>query len=91
MHAQRGNLVGATGQAAKAVMEEAHAILCERGQWACNEKRLIEAAGIADLHDLFVRVPSDPAGLVQWVDLVAGRLGVPEGEVTPWNDVGRGG
>src|SRR5882724_1826815 len=26
MHAKRGNLVGATGQAAKAVMEEAHAI-----------------------------------------------------------------
>jgi len=32
MHARRGNRVGATGQAAKAVMEEAHAILCERGQ-----------------------------------------------------------
>ena len=48
MHARRGDLVGATGQAAKAVMEEAHAILCERGQWVCNEKRLIEAAGLAD-------------------------------------------
>src|SRR5262245_38702817 len=33
MHARRGNLAGATGQAAKAAMEEAHAILCERGQW----------------------------------------------------------
>ena len=46
MHARRGNLVGATGQAAKAVMQEAHAILCERGRWVCNEKRLIETAGL---------------------------------------------
>ena len=45
-HARRGDVAGATGQAAKAVMEAAHAILCERGQWVCNEKRLIEAAGL---------------------------------------------
>jgi hypothetical protein len=37
MHARRGNIAGATGQAAAAVMEEAHAILCERSQWVCNE------------------------------------------------------
>src|SRR6266581_900757 len=43
MHARRGNLAGATGQAAAAVMEEAHAIVCGRGQWVCNEKRLVEA------------------------------------------------
>ena len=84
VHAQRGNLVGATGQAAKAVMEEAHAILCERGQWVCNEKRLIEAAGLVGLHALFAQVPSEPAGLVEWVDLVADRLGVPRDEMTPW-------
>jgi hypothetical protein len=58
MHARRGNLVGATGQAAKAVMEEAHAILCERGQWVLNEKRLLETAGLAGLHALFGQVPS---------------------------------
>src|ERR1051325_5097750 len=50
MHARRGNLVGTTGHAAKAVMEEAHAIMCERGQWVCNEKRLIETAGLTGLH-----------------------------------------
>jgi hypothetical protein len=83
-HATRGNLVGATGQAAKAVIEEAHAVLCERGQWVCNEKRLIEAAGLAGLHALFEHPPSEPAGLVRWVDVVASHLGVPAGEVTPW-------
>ena len=90
MHARRGDLVGATGQAAKAVMEEAHAILCERGQWVCNEKRLIEVAGLAGLRTLFGQVPSEPANLVRWVDLIAGQLGVPAGEIMPWNEAGRG-
>src|SRR5262249_55611173 len=90
MHARRGNLVGAVGQAAKAVMEEAHAVLCEQGRWACNEKRLIEAAGLTGVQPLFGQVPSEPPGLVRWVDLVAGQLGVPAAEITPWNDAGRG-
>ena len=84
MHAQRGYVVGATGQAAAAVMEEAHAILCERGQWVCNEKRLIEAAGLAGLHPLFAQVPNESASLARWVDLVAEQLGVLKGEVLPW-------
>jgi len=86
MHARRGNRAGATGQAAKAVMEEAHAILCEQGRWACNEKRLIEAAGLAGLHNHFGQVPCEPESLVQWVDLIAGQLGVSENEIAPWND-----
>jgi hypothetical protein len=84
MHARRGNFVGATGQAAAAVMQEAHAILCKRGQWVCNEKRLIETAGLARLHALFAEIPSESASLVQWVDLVADQLGVSKEEVTPW-------
>jgi hypothetical protein len=74
MHARRGNVAGATGQAAAAVMEEAHAILCERGQWVCNEKRLIESAGLARLQVLFAQVPSESASLAQWVDRVADQL-----------------
>ena len=37
-----------------------------------------------------MQVPSEPANLVRWVDLIAGQLGVPAGEITPWNDAGRG-
>ena len=84
MHARRGNLAGATGQAARAIVEEAHAILCERGQWVCHEKRLIGTAGLAGLHALFAQVPTESASLVQWVDRVAAQLGVPEGEAMPW-------
>ena len=84
MHARRGNIVGATGQAAAAVMEEAHAILCERSQWVCNEKRLIETAGLARLHALFAQIPNESASLAQWIDRVAEGLGVSKGEITPW-------
>jgi hypothetical protein len=84
MHARRGNVAGATGQAAAAVMEEAHAILCERGQWVCNEKRLIETAGLARLHPLFTQIPNESANLAQWIDQVAEGLGVSKSEITPW-------
>jgi hypothetical protein len=73
MHAKRGNVAGVAGQAAAAVMEEAHAISCERGQWVCNEKRLIEAAGLAGVNALFAEIPRER--LLEWVDLVAERLG----------------
>ena len=89
VHARRGNFVGAAGQAARAVLEEANAVLCERGLWVCNEKRLIESAGLTGVQPLFGKIPSEPAGLVRWVDLVADRLGVPAGEVMPWSDASR--
>ena len=75
MHAKRGNVAGVAGQAAAAVMEEAHAISCERRQWVCNEKRLIEAAGLSSLNALFAEIPIERERLLQWVDLVAERLG----------------
>jgi hypothetical protein len=84
MHARRGDVAGATGQAAAAVMAEAHAILCERSQWVCNEKRLIETADLAGLNTLFAQVPTDSANLLRWIDLVAAQLGVPERETMPW-------
>jgi hypothetical protein len=84
MYARRGNAAGATGQAAAAIMQEAHAVLCERGEWICNEKRLIETAGLTDLDALFAQVPKESANLVQWVDRIADRLGVPKSEVMPW-------
>jgi hypothetical protein len=85
MHARRGNVVAATAQAAKAVIEEAHAIVCERGHWVCNEKRLIALAGLDDIQRLFGMVPVEPARLLRWVDEVARQLHVPEDEAKPWS------
>ena len=83
MHAKRGNAAGTVGQAAAALMEEAHALMCERGQWVCNEKRLIESAGLSNVQDLFSRVPVEPASLLRWVDFVASRLGVSTDDTLP--------
>lgn len=83
-HAKRGNVVGAMGQMSKAAMEEAHAIICERGEWACNEKRLLEAAGLGSIQSLFAAVPINAAELVEWVDIAAGALGVSREDMPAW-------
>ena len=85
MHAKRRDLVRATGEAAKAIMQEANAFVCERGQWVCNEKRLLETAGLAGLRALFAQVPIESENLIQWVDRVADQLGVSSSETMPWN------
>jgi hypothetical protein len=85
MHARRGNLVATAAQAAKALIEEAHAVVCERGQWVCNEKRLIEFSGLDSIQPLFGTVPAGPARLLRWVDEIARRLPVPEDEARPWS------
>lgn len=74
-HAKRRNIAGVTGQVAAAIMEEAHAIVCERSEWVCNEKRLIETAGLSRLNALFAEIPGERERLLQWVDLVADGLG----------------
>jgi NCAIR mutase (PurE)-related protein len=43
-----------------AVMKEAHAIVSESGQWVCNEKRLIDKAGVSGVHRLLSTVPDRP-------------------------------
>ena len=82
-HARRGNVVGASAQAAKAVFEEAHAIMCERGRWMCNEKHLIAAAGLSAVQASFERIRPDSASLVRWVEEIAGRLHAEQDETWP--------
>ena len=52
-------------------MQEAHAIVCERSEWVCNEKRLIETAGLGHIHSLFAEIPVESERLIQWIDRVA--------------------
>ena len=75
MHAARGNVAGAAGQAARAAMEEAHARVCERGQWTLNEKRLLATAGLGGLSEAFARLPAQSSALLVWVDEIARVLG----------------
>ncbi|HEX5888704.1 MAG TPA: hypothetical protein VFY61_08375 [Pyrinomonadaceae bacterium] len=48
----------------EAVMQEAHAIVCERS--VCNEKRLIETAGLGHIHSLFSEIPAERERLLEW-------------------------
>ncbi|MBI1846927.1 MAG: nucleotidyltransferase domain-containing protein [Candidatus Rokubacteria bacterium] len=73
--AGRGDIVGAVGQAAKAVIEMAHALACRRRLWVLNEKKLVEQAGLEDLHACFVDVPASSSRLVAWVDGLHAAVG----------------
>lgn len=86
--ASRGDAVGAIGHAARAVLEEGHARLCQRGVWVCNEKRLIESAGLAGVQRAFDRVPAIHS-LAEWINVVADSLGTSAGETSPWTEAGR--
>lgn len=72
--ARRGDRVGAVGQAAKAVIEEAHARLCEQRRWVLNEKRIVSRAGLDEVDLAFASVPAEPVALVDWVESVAALL-----------------
>lgn len=72
MRAARGDRVGTFGQAARAVIEHAHAVLCERRTWALNEKRIVEAAGLGEVQALFAGGAA--ADLVAWLDTVERAL-----------------
>jgi hypothetical protein len=74
MLATRGNVVGAVGHAAKAVVEEAHARLCLRGEWVLNEKRIVRVAGLEATQPLFAAPPNGAAALVEWLEAVGACL-----------------
>jgi hypothetical protein len=73
MHAARGDLVGVLGQTAKAVIEHAHARLCERRVWVLNEKRIVQRAGLERAEALFAASPA-PGSLEHWIDTVENVL-----------------
>lgn len=49
MHARRGDALATVGNLARAAMEEAHRRQCVGHRWVLNEKRLLAAAGLADV------------------------------------------
>ncbi len=51
-HATTGNRTACIGMLARAVMQTAHGILAARGQWALNEKRLIDRADLSEAHQI---------------------------------------
>ncbi len=72
--ARRGDVTTTLGHLARATVEAAHAVLCDRRQWMINEKGLIERAGLDAVHRRLATVTSSPDGLRACVDAVEGLL-----------------
>lgn len=76
MRAERGDVTGVAAQAAKAVLEAAHARACLARHWILNEKGLVERAGLGVVHARFATIPDESGALLEWVRGLAAALGV---------------
>jgi hypothetical protein len=75
MRAARRDAIGTLGQAARAVIEHAHALLCERRTWVLNEKQIIERAGLEAARALFDAPARAGRGQLEaWLDEVERSL-----------------
>jgi hypothetical protein len=83
MRAERGDVVGTMGQAAKAVMETAHAVACRRRQWIVNEKRLVERTNLMPLQVHFANIPNTPPALVVWIEELHATLSTSTRDYRP--------
>jgi len=73
-HARRGDRVGAVSMAGRAVIEEAHARLCERKRWILNEKNIVQVAGLSCVQAHFAAPPNEPSKLREWVEQLHAQL-----------------
>jgi hypothetical protein len=70
MRAARLDRIGTLGQAARAAIEHAHALLCERRTWVLNEKQIIRRAGLLETEALFAQPTAD----LPWLDALERSL-----------------
>jgi predicted nucleotidyltransferase len=75
-YAKRGEVTACTGALAVAVMAAAQARLAERGEWALNEKGLVQRAGLGAADALLSATGGDAERLGQTVAGVRGLLGL---------------
>jgi len=75
-HARAGDAACCAGMLVDATLCAAHARLCERREWARNEKRLVERAGLDAVQPLLANVGATADELDETVRAVAGALGI---------------
>jgi predicted nucleotidyltransferase len=75
-HARTGDAVACAGMLAAAALNAAHARLCARREWARNEKRLVERAGLGAVQPLLARPGASGGELHETVAAVAAALGI---------------
>jgi hypothetical protein len=52
------------GLVAVAATQRAHAVLAGRGEWATNEKRLLDRAGLRGVDDVVLGLTAEPEALL---------------------------
>ncbi|OIJ69134.1 nucleotidyltransferase domain-containing protein [Streptomyces mangrovisoli] len=67
-HAPYARLTETAGAVATAALQSAHAVLAARGEWATNDKRLLERAGLRAVDDVLGRLRADEETLTAAVD-----------------------
>ncbi|MEU3272982.1 nucleotidyltransferase domain-containing protein [Saccharomonospora sp. NPDC006951] len=72
-HGQATELAGAIATAA---LQEAHAILAERGEWPTNEKRLLRQAGLRDIDTVVAGLDPDEDTLANALSSARRILGI---------------
>ena len=75
-HARAGDAVACAGMLAAAALNAGHARLCARREWARNEKRLVERAGLGAVQPLLARPGAGADALERTVAAVAAAIGV---------------
>ena len=71
-HARAGRVAQCAGLIAVAVTQRAHAVLAGRGEWATNEKRLLDRAGLRGVDDLVLGLTPEPEALLAAVAAARG-------------------
>jgi predicted nucleotidyltransferase len=75
-HARNGDAVACAGMLAAAALNAAHGRLCARAEWARNEKRIVERAGLGAVQPLLARPGAGRDELERTVAGVVAALGI---------------
>jgi hypothetical protein len=75
-HARGRDAACCAGMLVDAALCAAHARLCARREWARNEKRLVQRAGLDAVQPLLAHVGATAGDLTATVDAVAATLGI---------------
>lgn len=63
-HAPRGHAAEVAGNMAVAAVQTAHAVLAARGEWATNDKTLVDRAGLREIDKIVAGLGSGPEALL---------------------------
>ena len=77
-HAPHGRATEVAGSLAVAALQTAHAVLAARGEWATNDKTLLDRAGLREIDELVAGLHGEPAELVEAVDRAEELFNVAE-------------